>query len=155
MRINKYKTVLSQDRICELVKEQGYNYSKACCLNSPTLIYNMLCDVFQLDKQTEEYVYLLCFDVAGKIVGVFEMFHGALNRCICNPREIFQKALICNAYGIVIAHNHTSGDVTPSQEDKKTYILIEKACNTVGMKFIDNIIIGNNDFYSFKERELL
>ncbi len=150
MRITKYSTVLNSDKLCELVKEKSVNYQYGGNFSNPQSIYNMLCDVFQHDKQTEEYLYLLCFNTKCRILGVFEVSHGTVNASLCNTREIFQKALLCNASNIVLAHNHPSGDATPSKEDMQIYSRVKEAANIMGIPLLDNLIIGDS-YYSFME----
>lgn len=150
MRITKYNTILNTDRHCELIKEKSVNYQYDGNFNNPQSIYNMLCDVFQHDKQTEEYLYLLCLTTKGRLLGMFEVSHGTVNASLCNTREIFQKALLCNASNIVLAHNHPSGDVTPSKEDMLVYKRVKAAADIMGIGYIDNLIIGDG-YYSFME----
>lgn len=150
MRITKYSTILNGDKHCELVKEKSINYYNDGNFDNPQSIYNMLCDVFQHNKQTEEYLYLLCFTTKNRILGVFEVSHGTINASLCNPREIFQKALLCNASYIVLAHNHPSGDVTPSKEDIQTYKKVKEAADIMGLPLLDNLIVGDH-YYSFME----
>ncbi len=149
MRITKYGTRLDLENKCILVKEKSVNYPEST-FTSPENIYRLLCDVFQHNRQTEEYLYLLCFNAKMKLQGIFEISHGSVNATICSPREIFQKALLCNASAIVLAHNHPSGNPTPSQQDFATYNKIKKAAELMEISLIDNIIVGES-YYSFAE----
>ena len=153
MRITQYKTIQSASKGIELVKEKSCNYAGMETLSNPAVIHRMLCDVFQHDKQTEEYLYLICTDTKMKPTGIFEISHGTVNQTICNPREIFQKALLCNAAGIILAHNHPSGNVTPSKEDVAVYDRIKSACDIMGIALYDNIIVGDG-YYSFVENKI-
>lgn len=156
MRITEYKTLLNADRQCEIVKEKSVNYkTNVDTLTSPAAIYRLLCDVFQHDKQSEECVYLLCFSIKCKLLGVFEMSRGTVNTSMCSPREIFQKALLCNASRIVLAHNHPSGDVTPSVQDMKTCEVVKSASTIMGVELLDNIIVGDDTYYSFRENGMI
>lgn len=151
-RVTQYKTLLTKDGHCELMKEKAVNYPKEEKFDNPQKIYRMLCDVFEHDKQSEEFLYLLCFNTKMKLLGVFEVSHGAACTTICNNREIFQKALLCNATCIVLAHNHPSGDVTPSEMDVITYKKMKQASEIMGVALKDNLVVGNNGWYSFTER---
>lgn len=150
MRITKYNTILNSDKHCELIKEKSVNYQYDGNFSNPQSIYNMLCDVFKHNRQTEEYLYLLCFNTKCRLLGVFEVSHGTVNASLCNTREIFQKALLCNASNIVLAHNHPSGSTTPSKEDIAVYRKVKEAANIMGINYIDNLIVGD-DYYSFME----
>ena len=153
MRITQYKTIQNADKEIKLVKEKSCNYSAMESLSGPSFIYKMLCDVFQHNKQTEEYVYLICLNSAMKLVGIFEISHGTVNQSSCNAREIFQKALLCNASGIILAHNHPSGSVIPSKADIYVYDSISSAGDIMGIPLFDNIIVGDN-YYSFQENKI-
>lgn len=153
MRITTYKTELNKDNLNVLVKEKSCNCTGVEALKTPSLIAKMFNAVFRLDKQTEEYLYMIALDSKQKPLGVFEISHGMVNMTICNPREIFIKALLCGASGIVITHNHPSGDVTPSREDTESYNRLKEAGKLIGINVLDSIIVGM-DYYSFMENGL-
>lgn len=150
MRITTYKTELNKDSLNVLVKEKSCNCTCVETLNTPLLITEMFNVVFRLNKQTEEYLYMIALDNKGKPLGVFGISHGIVNMTICNPREIFIKALLCGASGIVITHNHPSGDSTPSKEDIESYKRLKDAGKLIGVNVLDSIIVGDN-YYSFAE----
>lgn len=76
---------------------------------------------------------------------------GSLSSSIVHPREVFKVAILSNAYSILLAHNHPSGDTTPSQEDLNITKRIKNASEIMGIPILDHIIIGSNGYYSFKE----
>ena len=153
--VTQYKTILDGDGLCKLVKERAVNYQGNWKFGSPKSIYEMLCKVFQHDKQSEEFLYLLCFNNKARLLGVFELSHGGVSSTICSTREIFQKALLCNAAYIILAHNHPSGDVTPSKEDFVSYSKVKQASRVMDVPLRDNLIVGNNSYYSFAEMGVL
>ena len=103
--LRKYEMELDELKHPLMVEESSYECPDER-LNSPEKIVKLLNECFRLDKKAEEYVYMLAFDAKCNPLGVFELGHGSVNACILNPREIFQRALICGAVNIVIAHNH-------------------------------------------------
>lgn len=153
-RVTKYRTLLDENGHCKLVKERAVNYQREGTFDNPQKIYRMLCDVFQHDRQSEEFLYLLCFNAKMKLLGVFEVSHGAACTTICSNREIFQKALLCNATCIVLAHNHPSGDVTPSETDVVTHGRVKQASEIMGVPLKDNLIVGDNCWFSFTESRI-
>lgn len=153
MRITTYKTELNDDNINILVKEKSCNCTGVETLNNPSLIAEMFNVVFRLNKQTEEYLYMLALTTKGKPLGVFEVSHGIVDATICNPREIFIKTLLCGASGIVIIHNHPSGDTTPSKQDIESYNRLKEAGKLIGINVFDSIIVGES-YYSFAENGL-
>ena len=76
---------------------------------------------------------------------------GTVDAVSFSPREIVRSALDKNAVGMVLIHNHPSDSVRPSENDVKLTSLIEEACNLVGMKLHDHIIISKSGHYSFAE----
>lgn len=153
MSIVTYRTELDDMQHNILVKEQSIGYAVER-FNHPEQIAKMLNDVFRISKQAEEYLYMLALNADGMILGVFELSHGSVNYTICNPRDIFIKALLCGAVNIVLAHNHPSGNTSPSKADMEAYKRVYEAGKLIGIDLIDNIIIGNDRYYSFKEHEI-
>ncbi len=148
MRITTYRTELDENKHNVLVKENSCNYP-TCTFNNPQSVVEMLNDVFRLNRQAEEYVYMIALNTKGKILGVFELSHGTINFSVCNSREIFIRALLCGASGIILAHNHPSGDITPSKEDITTHKRIKETGQLIGIELLDNIIVGDG-YLSFK-----
>lgn len=153
MRINKYNTMMDEHRLPYLVKESGMNYPEDS-LNNPEAVFRMMKSVFDADKQTEEYLWLLCLNAKNRITGVFEVSHGTIDYSLVSPREIFMKAMLCGANRIMIAHNHPSGDTEPSQEDISVTKRIRDCGKMMDIVLLDHIIIGD-DYYSFMEEGLL
>lgn len=149
MRITTYRSELNENQHNILVKENSCNYP-IDSLRSPRAVTEILNNVFRLNKQAEEYVYMIALNTKCKPLGIFEISHGAANQSICNPREIFIKALLCGATGIILAHNHPSGDTTPSKDDMVVYERIKEAGKIIGVDLLDNLVIGDG-YFSFKE----
>ena len=97
----------------------------------------------------KEVFLVLTLDGGGRLVKVHEVSRGLINRCLVHPREVFQVALADDAGSIIVAHNHPSGNLTPSQEDREVTSRIRQAGEIMGIPLLDHIIIGNG-FYSFK-----
>ena len=152
MRITKYSVMLDKDTMLnKLVKESSTNYSMCSNFNSPELIVNMLNDIYKLSEKAEEFVYMLAFNTKQKLLGVFEVSHGTVKASLLNPREIFIRALLCGASNIVIAHNHPSGDTTPSKEDIYITKRMIDASKLIGLSLLDSIVIGGSTYTSLKE----
>lgn len=100
MRIIKYTSLLDDNRYPQLFMEKAVNYADFS-FKHPESIVKMMNDVFQMDRQTEECFYELCFSTDMKLIGVFEVFRGTVNNTLANPREVFQKALLCGASLVV------------------------------------------------------
>lgn len=154
MRINKYTTLKGSENLPELVKESSVNYPAYKSLNEPEKIYNMMCDVFHSNRQTEEICHMLCLDSKLNLTGIFEISRGTVNYSVVQPREVFMKALLCGATGIILTHNHPSGDTEPSQNDKRVTRQIKECGEMLGVTLFDHIIVGDG-YYSFNEAEII
>ncbi len=152
MRITTYKTELDEKQHNILIKEKSYNYPTESLCN-PQDVVDMLNDVFRLNRQAEEYIYMIALNTKGRPLGIFEISHGTVNQSICNPRDIFIKALLCGASAIILAHNHPSGNCTPSKEDMAVYDRIKEAGSLIGISLLDNMIVGNG-YFSFAEQRI-
>lgn len=137
-----------------LVKESDFEYPKQN-LNQPKYIVEMMNSVFSLDKKAEEYMYLLALNTKCVPVGVFEISHGTVNSSFCSPREILIRALLIGATGIILIHNHPSGDVTPSKQDIESTKRIKSACEIIQIDLVDHIIVGSDKFYSMRQEGVI
>jgi len=76
---------------------------------------------------------------------------GILNQAITAPREVFRFAITQSVLSLIICHNHPSGSLQPSPEDRKFTSNLEKAGEIIGIKLLDHVIIGKNGHYSFSD----
>jgi DNA repair protein RadC len=72
-----------------------------------------------------------------------------------HPREVFKQAIRQSASGVILAHNHPSGDSVPSDEDLYLTERLVEAGQIIGIHVIDHIIVGEDSYYSFRDNELL
>jgi DNA repair protein RadC len=80
---------------------------------------------------------------------------GSLSSSIVHPREVFQPAVSQAAASVILAHNHPSGDVSPSQDDIDLTRRLVQAGEIMGIDVLDHLIIGVDDFLSLRERGLI
>ncbi len=123
---------------------------KISCSNDVFLNYKSLF----LDVK-QECFYCLYLNNKNYVIERKLLFMGTINKSVVHPREIFKNAYLTSASGIICIHNHPSGDVTPSSEDKyltKALVNIGKIQN---IPILDHIIIGNDKYFSFMEKGLL
>ena len=117
--------------------------------NSPIMIYEYFKNIF-IDKK-QEYFYCVYLDIKGNYLDKKCLFIGTINNSVIHPREIFKEAYLLSACGIICVHNHPSGDSTPSKEDRLVTKKLQELGIIHGIKIIDHIIIGNNNYYSFND----
>ena len=90
-----------------------------------------------------------------KLIDKKLLFKGTLNKSLVHPREIFKGAYLSSAAYIICIHNHPSGNVIPSNEDINITESLVNIGKIQGIPVIDHIIIGDNNYYSFYENELI
>lgn len=96
----------------------------------------------------QEHMKLLMLNTKSRLLGETEISKGTVNASLISPRELFIEALEKNAVGIILLHNHPSGDPTPSREDILLTKRIKEAGNLIGIELLDHIIIGNHCYTS-------
>lgn len=102
-----------------------------------------------------EIMYAALLDVQYRIIGIIRCSEGALDSAMFNYKKIMQAALLCNAKGIAICHNHPSGSLTPSSNDKEGTRKLMEMCRVMQYKFVDHIILTAESYYSFNDNGLL
>ena len=101
---------------------------------------------------SEEHFISFHVDAKNAIIGYHDISHGTLNASLVHPREVFKAALLTNAYGIIVAHNHPAGSLDPSREDLETTTQLIKAGALLGVNVIDHLIVSSNGMRSLRER---
>lgn len=103
----------------------------------------------------QEHLVALFLNTKNQIIHRQTIFIGSLNASIVHPREIFREAVKRSAASIICAHNHPSGDPTPSQEDIHVTRRLVEAGKIMGIEILDHIVIGRDRFVSLKEKGYL
>lgn len=109
----------------------------------------------ELNGAKQECFYCLYLNQQKKLIDKKLLFKGTLNKSLIHPREIFKEAYLSSAAYIICLHNHPSGNVIPSSEDINITENLVKIGTLQGIPVIDHIIIGNNNYYSFYENDLI
>lgn len=122
-------------------------------LNNAYLVYDYFKDILRDKKQ--EYFYCVYVDTKGYYIDKKCLFIGTINNSVIHPREIFKEAYLLSANGIICVHNHPSGDATPSREDIMVTRKLKEIGIIHGIKILDHVIVGNDNFYSFADDEKL
>lgn len=106
-----------------------------------------------LRGQTQEFFYALLIDIKLRpLKKPVLISKGGLDKTIAQPREAFQEAVKAGAAGVIFAHNHPSGDPTPSADDNEVTHRLEEAGKILGIRMLDHLIITDSHYYSFKHR---
>src|ERR1700687_3329906 len=84
-----------------------------------------------------------------------EIYRGTLDRAVVEPREILKRALLARAAGLILYHNHPSGDPSPSREDREFTRRLAPAAEALGVRLLDHIVVGREGCISFREAGLM
>ncbi|HVM20706.1 MAG TPA: DNA repair protein RadC [Egibacteraceae bacterium] len=95
-----------------------------------------------------EHCLLVCLDVKHRLIAVSTVSIGTVDHTFMAPREIFREALLAGASAVFLAHNHPSGDPTPSADDRQVTRRLAQAGTTLGVDVLDHLVIGNPEWQS-------
>lgn len=109
----------------------------------------------RLRYESKEHFLVVLLNSKNKVLDVEQISEGSLNSSVVHPREVFAPAVLHHAAAILTAHNHPSGDPTPSKEDKDLTNTLVQAGKYMGIPVLDHIIIGDAKYFSFKEHSYL
>ena len=169
--LKKYGDELPYTAFGKLRKTSGIGKVKACeiiacfelgkrllkgkknriCLR-PEDIWNSLID---LRGRKKEYFVIFYFDTKNQEIKRKVISVGTLNANLIHPREVFEPAVRHTAAQIIIAHNHPSGNLEPSEDDLKITKKLGSAGKILGIEVIDHIIVTKRSFLSFKEEKII
>jgi len=108
-----------------------------------------------LEEKEKEHIVVMYLDTKNRINKHETVSIGTLNASLIHPREIFKTAIKENTNAIIVAHNHPSGDPTPSKDDCEITRGLRAAGELLEIQMLDHVIIGKNNYYSFRERNQL
>ena len=111
------------------------------------------CDIVRpiIGDSDKEVVVTMCLDAKLKPVTIERTAIGTTDQCMVLPKEILKTAMLSNAYGIMVFHNHPSGEVRPSSQDMEMTKLLYAVSKLMGFELIDHIVVSGDEYYSFKE----
>lgn len=138
--------------------ELGKRMLKGPALKGPVFssgkdVYSYYYPKFQ--NLRKEVFYCAMLDVKNRLVNEFRVSEGSLTSSIVHPREAFRNAIKESAASVIFVHNHPSGDPSPSRDDVSITERLASAGETVGIKVLDHIIIGDGTYTSMMEKGYL
>lgn len=125
---------------------------RAPSISNPSDIYR---EIRHFSSREQESLVVVMLNGAHEVIGTFVATVGLLNKTIVHPREVYAAAIKERAAAIAIAHNHPSGNVLPSDDDKDVTVRIRKAGDILGIKLLDHLIFTDEKYYSFLEHGLM
>lgn len=122
-------------------------------VNQPSTVADLFMD--EMRYLQKEHFRVVLLDTKNQIMVTEEISIGTLNASIVHPRDVFKIAIKRNSNSIILIHNHPSGDPTPSKEDINITNRLIEVGDLVGIKVLDHIIIGDKNYISFKEKNII
>jgi len=129
------------------ISDTAYNCSEAVAQ----------CEIVEKELKNADREKFICihFNIKNHIISYEVVSMGSLTSSIVHPREVYKAAILANAASVVFLHNHPSGSTEPSLDDIEITNRLCKAGSILGINVLDHLIIGNNDFYSFRQHNLI
>ena len=116
-------------------------------LNNSDIVHNTFKNIFIGLKQ--EKLIAIYLDNKKRLINYKVITIGTIDETICHPRDVIKNAIKCNASGIIIIHNHPSGDINPSKADLEMTNRLIESCSIVGIPLLDHLITNTKKYYSF------
>lgn len=130
-----------------------YKAEQTFTINSPESAASLLMDEMRfLDR---EHFKVVLLNTKNNVIGINTVSVGSLSASVVHPRELFKQAILKSAAALILAHNHPSGDPTPSREDLEVTKRLVEAGDLLGIQVLDHLIIGNGRYVSLKAQGLL
>jgi len=135
--------------IYELVSER---HAPPYKVSRPQDIYAALA---RYARARNERFFAITLNGAHEIIKIHIVSIGLVNRTVVHPREVFITAIKDNATALIVAHNHPSGHLDPSPEDREITDRLYQAAGIVGLSLLDHLIFSRSGYYSFVEHGFL
>lgn len=109
----------------------------------------------ELRNAPQEHFKALFLNTKNEVLKIKTITIGCLDASLITPRELFREAISMNSASVIVAHNHPSGDPTPSREDIEVTKRLASAGETIGIEMLDHLVIGDGRWISLKERGMM
>lgn len=147
------RTLAEIRRLHEELNAQLYTYpTERPGIHSPKDAYDVL-QAFMGPLDHEE-LWVVCLDTRNRVMSLTRLYQGSVNQSQVRIGEVFRQAITDNSPSIVVAHNHPSGDPTPSPDDVAVTRAVVQAGKLLDIDVLDHIIVARERYVSLKERGL-
>lgn len=150
--MKRFKNVLPRYRTI-LVRESEDNFTRYPKFHNSRELFD--CFWEELVALDREHFVLITLDSKNRTIGYHTISVGSLSTSVVHPREVWKSALLDSAAAVVFIHNHPSGDPAPSREDRDCTNRLVEASKILGIRVLDHIVFGENDYFSFADAGLL
>ena len=124
-------------------------------VNTSAMGQELLRPFFSTCMNHHEQFWLLLLNIGNKVIGAVQVSSGGLSATVADPKMIFGAALCAQASGIILAHNHPSGTLRPSEEDIILTRKLVEASRLLQMKLMDHLILTTDGYFSFADNGML
>ncbi len=146
----KLRACLRLEAAKELYRREFGDIGLDPVLDSPAKSVEHLAGIRKLKQEHFVAIYL---NARNQKIHQETLFIGTLSSSLIHPREVFAPAIERRGAAVIVAHNHPSGDPSPSREDKDITQRFRRAGELLGIELVDHIVIAENGFYSFREHQ--
>lgn len=116
--------------------------------------YNILLNTWSINTiELQEEFKIILLNNSNEVLGIYPMSKGGITGCVVDVRLVFAVALKCNATAIILAHNHPSGKLKPSQADLNITQKIKSGAIILDISLVDHLIITKNGYYSLADEK--
>ena len=145
------KPKYSMTQLLLMVKEEAQRQT----IDRITSAQNVFTLLHEYTDKEKEYFLLVTLDGSSHMIEKRVIHIGTLNQSLVHPREVFRSAILDNAAGIIVAHNHPSGTLEPSRADIQITQRLKEVAKLVGIELLDHVILSKQGYYSFSDEGLL
>jgi len=129
--------------------------TEAKALTNPALAISVSKGIFKTLDADQEHFIMLMMNSQNELIGYKHLNSGTIDQVAVYPRIVMRNAILGGAAAIIIVHNHPSGHSDPSEEDKSLTVKISRIGKDLDVKLLDHIILGNDVYYSFREKQTI
>ena len=145
-------------QVCEvrLTYKSHIKASQRYVITSSEDAYKLLRGQYDDDTlEYKEYFKVVLLSTASKVLGIVTISEGGVIGTVVDVKQILQAAILANATGILLSHNHPTRNAKPSEEDRRMTRKIEEAAKIMQIRVMDHIIVCDESYFSFKDEGLL
>jgi DNA repair protein RadC len=173
-RVNNNLNALGKLTIADLVKTHGIGNARAVAIAAALelgrrrklaeipAVFQIKCskdvaDIFQpiLADLLHEEFWILFLNRSNRVIARMKLSQGGISGTVTDVRMIMKKAVEYLSSGIIVCHNHPSGNLSPSESDSKITRKIKEAGELLDIQLLDHLIISDKDYYSFADNGLI
>ncbi len=114
-------------------------------VTSSKIAFEYIKPIYEGTLNHKEMIYAIYMSRSNQIIGHSIISSGGVSACVCDPKIVFQNALICNASAVILVHNHPSGNLKPSRSDDELTKNIKQGAEILNMTLLDHLILGEDE----------